>query len=61
MYRFVMEGHLVHYQSKFKNISQALESKERDALTVIGIFFYVMIEIIPTAVTQQCDQLPYFF
>ena len=45
MYRFVMEVHLVHYRSDFTSVTQAMESGERNALTVIAVFFYVMAEI----------------
>jgi len=43
-HKYVMEGHLVHYKSKFGNITQAAASKELDALTVLGVFF----ELSPT-------------
>ena len=39
--RLPVELHLVHIKSKFTNVSEALGSKESDALAVVGVLFEI--------------------
>eukprot|EP01105_Mastigella_eilhardi_P006826 TRINITY_DN18343_c0_g1_i1.p1 TRINITY_DN18343_c0_g1~~TRINITY_DN18343_c0_g1_i1.p1 ORF type:complete len:314 (-),score=81.78 TRINITY_DN18343_c0_g1_i1:61-1002(-) len=36
---YPMEGHFVHYNAKFDNISEALASGEQKAVSVVGVFY----------------------
>ena len=39
--RYVMEGHLVHYNAKYNNVSDAVASGDPHGLTVLGVIFHV--------------------
>ena len=36
-----MEMHMVHHKAKFRNLQEAIESKEPTAVAVLGFFFEV--------------------
>ncbi|CAG0900485.1 unnamed protein product [Darwinula stevensoni] len=41
--KFPMEMHMVHYNAKFKNVTEATASGEQTAFAVLGFFFEVAV------------------
>ena len=39
--RYPLEMHLVHYNSKYNNVSEAIEGNERNGLAVISVLFEI--------------------
>lgn len=60
--RYPMEAHLVHYSARFSSLEAAVESKEKDALAVLGIFIttgYQRYQRRFTRIASQLDEIKY--
>jgi hypothetical protein len=40
-FRYPLEMHLVHYNTRYKSIRDALQGHDHDALAVLGFLFHV--------------------